>query len=377
MELKHVDQVIEPKQNAKMRVAGFVHRKGAPFVTRIESIRDGDPYTVKDFPDFANINCDRNDHLGGVSDRNASDLMGETKRETESKKLNSEALRHLAAWVPSLFPEAVFASDTGSYRVSSALLGRDLTEDLSIAPNGIKDFGVHDMGDSRNGKRTPIDLVMEYGHKNLAQARDWLRERLHESNARPSAVALQWHGDAQTKPKWLVRNRLPEIGAGLLVGQWGMGKTFMALDLAAHVMLGWNWTGEPIYRQAGTLYFAPEGAGSIAMRLEALIEHNIKPKFADQDLFAEIPKVNPERLPFAWASSVPTLLGTGNDDPMPTLLATAALAHNRFLTQWKCLSSLQPGIRATVCQCATGAPWAQCTQHPLGGVALLAQHPPD
>jgi hypothetical protein len=25
------------------------------------------------------------------------------------------------------------------------------------------DFGVHDLGDAREGKRTPIDLVLEYG----------------------------------------------------------------------------------------------------------------------------------------------------------------------------------------------------------------------
>lgn len=318
-----------------MRVAGFVHRKGAPFVTRIESIRDSDPYTAKDFPDFANIDGNCNDHLGGAPDPNASNPRGETERGTQWKKLNNEALRHLAAWVPALFPGARFAPETGSYRVSSAILGRDLTEDLSITPNGIKDFGVHDIGDPREGKRTAIDLTMQYGNKNLAEASDWLRGRLRKPGAPPSAVALLWHGDAQTKTKWLVRNRLPETGAGLIVGQWGMYKTFVALDLAAHVMLGWDWTGEPVYRQAGTLYFAPEGAGSIAMRLAALVEYNIKPKTANQDdLFAETAKVDPERLPFAWASSVPTLLGVGNDDPMPTLLATAELAQSRFVEKW-------------------------------------------
>jgi hypothetical protein len=47
--------------------------------------------------------------------------------------------------------------------VSSRALGRNLEEDLSIAPNGIRDWGVADMGDSRGGARTPIDLVIAHG----------------------------------------------------------------------------------------------------------------------------------------------------------------------------------------------------------------------
>ncbi len=34
---------------------------------------------------------------------------------------------------------------------------------LSFHPSGIVDFGVHDMGDEREGKRSPIDIVIEYG----------------------------------------------------------------------------------------------------------------------------------------------------------------------------------------------------------------------
>ena len=39
---------------------------------------------------------------------------------------------------------------------------RDLQEDLSLVPDGIVDFGVADMGDEREGKRTPIDIVLEW-----------------------------------------------------------------------------------------------------------------------------------------------------------------------------------------------------------------------
>ena len=71
-------------------------------------------------------------------------------------------MRRLDAWVPALFPKAKRATN-GAWRVKSRDLGRDLEEDLSVAPTGIVDFGVADQGDPRQGKRTPIDLVMEHG----------------------------------------------------------------------------------------------------------------------------------------------------------------------------------------------------------------------
>jgi putative DNA primase/helicase len=75
-------------------------------------------------------------------------------------RVNEAALAGLHAWVPVLFPAA--REYHGGFRVASVDLGRDLEEDLSIIPEGIVDFGVADMGDEREGKRTPIDLVLEW-----------------------------------------------------------------------------------------------------------------------------------------------------------------------------------------------------------------------
>lgn len=75
-------------------------------------------------------------------------------------RVNEAALGSLGAWVPVLFPAA--REYMGGYRVSSSDLHRELEEDLSIVPEGIVDFGVADMGDERAGKRTPIDLVLEW-----------------------------------------------------------------------------------------------------------------------------------------------------------------------------------------------------------------------
>ena len=100
------------------------------------------------------------------------------------RRVNSAALADLPAWVPSLFPGAKYQPGTKAFRVSSCMLGRDLEEDLSIAPNGIVDFGIHDMGDTRQGKRTVIDLVIDYGGApDACAAAFWLCERLGRSRA--------------------------------------------------------------------------------------------------------------------------------------------------------------------------------------------------
>ena len=116
----------------------------------------------------------------GVWEKEESKRKKIKKRPADSdskwQKLNSAALANLDAWVPEIFPDA--EPCRGGYRVTSAMLDRDLEEDLSLMPEGIKDFGIHDMGDEKEGKRTPIDVVMEYGKKDFKTAVDWLQERL-------------------------------------------------------------------------------------------------------------------------------------------------------------------------------------------------------
>lgn len=104
-------------------------------------------------------------------------------------QVNAKALAGLSRWVPDLLPGARL-NGGGVYRVTSRNLGRDLEEDLSISPQGIKDFGVHDMGDPNDGGRTPISLVMEHGGAaKPADAALWLCSRLGLDPA-----ALGWRG---------------------------------------------------------------------------------------------------------------------------------------------------------------------------------------
>ena len=96
--------------------------------------------------------------------------------------LNTAALQNSGDWVPDLFEGRQTKSRNG-YRVSSKALGRSNEEDLSITPRGIVDWGVHDMGDPREGKRTPVELVMEHGHLTREAAVDWLAKKLRRDNS--------------------------------------------------------------------------------------------------------------------------------------------------------------------------------------------------
>jgi DNA primase RepB-like protein len=157
-----------------MRLAGFCHCKGEPFLIRIVSTHDAPAYPA--------VNFKANGKDNGIDPftEHGESISGKWR------ELNDTALENLKKWVPDLFPDLDLTQrDDGGYRITSKQLDRDLEEDLAITAGGIKDFGVWDMGDEREGKRTPIDLVMEYGHPDFNDAVAWLRERLGLETKQP------------------------------------------------------------------------------------------------------------------------------------------------------------------------------------------------
>ena len=247
------------------------------------------------------------------------------------RKVNSLAFDMLGSWVTDIFPHARFQRGTGAYRISSRDLGRDLEEDLSIAPSGIVDFGVADMGDPRLGKRTPIDIVIKYGGKRDAtEAALWLCDRcgvdpatlgwraesklataeavIAETEQPPSVIELFWHGKQYGRElrTWLIQDLIPETGKGLASGQWGAAKTFCMIDLGASVMSGTAFAGRQVVRRGGVLFVAAEGATEIPIRLQGLVEHKLRPALANTAAGAPFP-VDLEALPFAWIEEAPDL----------------------------------------------------------------------
>ena len=76
-------------------------------------------------------------------------------------------------------------------------------------------------------------------------------------------------------------------------GQWGVFKTFVALDLAAAVLAGATFIEFPIIRRGGVLFIAAEGSNEIPVRLQAVLE-------------SKYPHIG--SAPFAWTDNCPRLL---------------------------------------------------------------------
>jgi AAA domain len=93
-----------------------------------------------------------------------------------------------------------------------------------------------------------------------------------EARANDSNAGWHFHHDDNPAPTpWLIKNILPETGAGLISGQWGTYKTTVALDLAVSVMTDTPFANRyAVKRSGGVAYFALEGIGGLASRLTAI-----------------------------------------------------------------------------------------------------------
>jgi hypothetical protein len=109
-------------------------------------------------------------------------------------------------------------------------------------------------------------------------------------------VKVFWHGqvDYRASRPYLVQDCIPEVGHGLIAGQWGTFKTFGALELAHSCMSGEPFLGYEIMRRGGVLFIALEGSAEVPIRLQGVIEHRGK---------IEGPA------PFAWIETCPPLSG--------------------------------------------------------------------
>lgn len=215
-------------------------------------------------------------------------------------QVNQAAMDRLNQWIPLLFPAARPYRD--GYRVTSRNLHRDCEEDLGIQPDGIKDFGVHDMGDPHGGRRTPIDLVIEHGR--LADAKEaalWLCDQMGISPDRmgwrkaqsstpppdsappprskeaPSSTAeparqefipLSAFIAGPPKSSYLIKSILPATGLGQVFGSSNVGKSFLLIDLAMHLASGRPWRGLRT-KKVPVLYIVAEGMAGLSARMKA------------------------------------------------------------------------------------------------------------
>ena len=163
-----------------MRLPGFIHRKGEPFLSRLVQANDFEPYKW-------------------------AELSKIFRNEWKDYKPPKQTAALPTGAISTLWPAPVVA--TGSqrcfaphiraattWRVSSKALDRDLQEDIGLHPqDGIRDFG-------EEKSYTPIDLVKEWlPTRDAREAVEWLARRLGED---PKNILARADPKPRTIPNW-------------------------------------------------------------------------------------------------------------------------------------------------------------------------------
>jgi hypothetical protein len=145
-----------------------------------------------------------------------------------------------------------------------------------------------------------------------------------EANPQPKQeLGLIWHGDGNGRDHigdWLVDDMLPATGVALVSGQWGTYKTFVVLDLAGSVMTMTSFAGRTVRRQGGSLWLAAEGQAQVPIRLDGLARE----KVAKAERGGDVKPIDPERMPFVWRKSCPSLADDDARRDLRQLIAAAA-----------------------------------------------------
>lgn len=96
------------------------------------------------------------------------------------------------------------------------------------------------------------------------------RENAGKETGKKRRFLVYTHENIDTLPDtaWTVKNILPDIGVGALHGESTVGKSFLALDMAAAITEGRAWFGHKT-RKRPVAYLVLEGIGGFKKRLRA------------------------------------------------------------------------------------------------------------
>jgi hypothetical protein len=91
----------------------------------------------------------------------------------------------------------------------------------------------------------------------------------------PGVLQIEWAEEIEPhlNSLWLIKKTLPQQGLGVIYGHPGSGKSFLALDLAMHVALGWDWNGLRT-RRGVVIYVGAEGQKGLRNRIVAFKRHH-------------------------------------------------------------------------------------------------------
>jgi AAA domain len=163
--------------------------------------------------------------------------------------------------------------------------------------------------------RTEFDLFTEEVFAPNAQGiQDWLGNTADAAGLLSRCrelTPLFWHGEPDPRPrrKWRIKNLMPAVGAGLLSGQWGTYKTFMAIEMATTVIAAdRQFCGRQLIEPCSVLILATEGAFELRDRIDAAIRDK-HPDLA--------------QAPISWRESCPTLLADNASEQLIQIIREA------------------------------------------------------
>ncbi|MCP5233882.1 MAG: AAA family ATPase [Zoogloeaceae bacterium] len=229
-----------------MRVPGFLHRKGEPFLSRIESLEAFQPYDFDDLirrlgltlrPDTPDIDPDTGEIYSSGGPINSVGTIAEGGRHNYltrwAGKLNSLGMH------PDAVRRAVEAENRAACDppLPDAEL-RSLVEDVL----------------RRYSEQRGQDPLVRMDRQGRPQAFTLLT--LAELEAASANVS------------WLVKGIVPADSLGVIFGGSGTFKSFIALDFSLHVAHRMPWLGRKT-RGGPVIYIAAEGGTGLARRIKA------------------------------------------------------------------------------------------------------------
>lgn len=178
-------------------------------------------------------------------------------------------------------------------------------------------------GRSYNGKRVTLaslfDLAIKHGWQECAEqttngeaaeGEPWPKSE-GPGGYRFPRVYRYGEVDYRAARHFLVQGVIPETCCGLISGQWGTFKTFVALYLAYCVMTGELFLGSyKINRPGAVLFIALEGIDEVSIRIQGIADD----------------RQNVNNLPFEWVDELPPggLLGAHAADNLCGAIAPIA-----------------------------------------------------
>jgi hypothetical protein len=116
----------------------------------------------------------------------------------------------------------------------------------------------------------------------------------------PASISVHSHGEEEMSANrsWAIDKLVPETGVGLISGQWGMYKTFAAIDMALALAADAPFLDHGIRRRGATLFIAAEGAFDVPLRVEAAVRHK----------YGHVYELPSKPAPFNWTDTCPPLL---------------------------------------------------------------------